>query len=229
MAIDMNQDGVPEPEGFHDVRRQEVAADFFIDDSKLDGSTGQEFQFSMQDGDIYGSGGLDRNELAELLGFRIEAFDVAFKSGNPGENPGVAQGTFTCYFEDPDAVVGSNDPDNIDQAGNNNWAGPANYFVSEADGGLIDRTWSVYSAYNDLTNGTGGGAGGTVNYHGADKLFYRTDMGLPMGPVYTNQDEIKSEWRIDVDQVSNQDITGQARIELFWNKFERDDIPEFLR
>lgn len=200
---------------FDELEQYSRSSDYIVRAAALDGTKQQTFN-PPNPPSIEPAGGLHRGEVAELVCVIIEdaAIDVV-EEGSAGTTPGKLQ------FENELKTKAPMDSTSIDQDGSNDVDIRGNDYD---DDNLVAR-WFMHqhAAFNDTTNGSGGGSAGAP---GPWKVYnFRRMFG--QGPVLREDDVLYERAAFRINDMANQDVRAENYFRTFWDIGDRGDFDVY--
>lgn len=201
-------DNPPEPPSFRGIDAYRMFFQQDIPDGDLTGSTSDTFNDKATKS--IKSGGLEQDQMAEILGWELEHHLVSIlPEGSAGTTPGRAQSTMAV-------VLAENDSEGTTTDGHTDFKRE-----NGSEGELINSKAHGYQGFNDTTNGTGGLGNASGQRQGPRQFWYR-DF-LKHGPVITDQsDSLTLYADLVVSQVDNEDVQARFAAKLFTNIYDVD-------
>lgn len=209
-------------DSYDNLETQMITETIEVGDAQLDATTqrwGDEQPYRVPN-----AAGLDRGEVAELVGYNVMDMDLWFQ--NPATD---IDSTGTATWETFGTIVG-NLPDNVlrnDEKIENDGGNGQNLSVTDReilDGAIFYARVSSYNGYTDSTNATGGS--GSFTSTSPEFVNFRDSFGL--GPLMFSDDRWWHEFALNSYQNDGTKIFGKLVYQLYWDIWERQDVLDLV-
>lgn len=232
--------GLPETYQQLEIESRQYTFDQFPTDTDgVQEETGQTVYFTFADEPMYDDGGLDHNEVAEVVGFNIRVIGQ-FEHGATSDlgdfplRPASVQfrGSFGINLAEQDIINGF-DEDSRNEPGTarsveGGTGGTASVYSDDDQGRLHQLGLDAESPYFDTsgTDADGPYAGGGVVSKGTEVDFsYPVDMGI-RGPVIDENDDLSVIGAIVSEQTIRLPFELTVQVDVFYNVMEIEGVRQ---
>lgn len=197
--------------GFNDLEQYSRSSDYIVRSAALSG--GQQTHNPPNPPELEPAGGLHRGEVAELVAVWVEDTNIdVVETGNAGTTPGTLTG------ENELKLVAPMKSTTIDEDGSND----VDLRGSDFDDDNLVARWFAHghAAFNDTTNGSGGGGYGSG--FASKRYNFREELG--QGPVLEEDDRLFERASIMTNDMANQDVRFRNYFRTFWEVRDKGEF-----